>query len=652
MEERKRFFSEARGGRDFNQKAGKKIDSTKDEWRASLFTIFINNLSRRIAKRALWEAFSQYGRVVDVFINFQSRKSYTYAFVRYRLELEGRRAIAEGNNRRIDGCIISVKKTSFGWKERKKKSSFSNKLPWTGEGKRKVSEFKVRDNRSYKEVLVGDKGISDLAVPLDNRSVDKADGNDTGSDITPLDKALIEYPIVVDFIFEAQENDIKWLEKVVIGRLKDTMTLAGVRKALDANNISCLLWNERFFKALVVQWGSYIRADYSTMNKERLDVARILVRVKSKLIIPSIVTIRLNGISVKIVVSIEEDNMQDSGIIRDSGGAMESATCMSKDQALKWKMNSPREDVAWETVELSEVGDSCSNAEFSLMLTEEELVGTSKQLEAHVTKNVMVNNFLRSDVVMTDEGAIVLNDNVAQNEWAVQIVNDLELQEGKGYCSGPSVMELSGPITYIQPIRDDMRIVTWNVRGLGRKEKQRAVRKLLRKGCGIGNVYAPKVDSQRATFWEELSDAMKQWKVPWCLVAISMWLDRFLLSGDFFGKFPCLIQKLWPRSLSNHFPLSIGEESDNWGPKPLKFFNHWLEDSKYNAVVLEAWNRLQREQTIGGSIWCKLREIKKAVKEWYSSEGVADGPFSNKKVRGRYTCFGEPKWSSMEGSKE
>lgn len=34
-------------------------------------------------------------------------------------------------------------------------------------------------------------------------------------------------------------------------------------------------------------------------------------------------------------------------------------------------------------------------------------------------------------------------------------------------------------------------------------------------------------------------------------------LDRFLLIEDFLAKFPDVVQKLWPRSLFDHCPISL-----------------------------------------------------------------------------------------------
>ena len=41
----------------------------KYDWRSNLHSAFVDNLSLRVSKGALWDAFCEYGRVVDVYIH-------------------------------------------------------------------------------------------------------------------------------------------------------------------------------------------------------------------------------------------------------------------------------------------------------------------------------------------------------------------------------------------------------------------------------------------------------------------------------------------------------------------------------------------------------------------------------------------------------
>ncbi|XVE52249.1 hypothetical protein DITRI_Ditri02bG0108000 [Diplodiscus trichospermus] len=95
----------------------------RSDWRASLFSIFVDRLSRRVSIEALWKAFGEYGKVMDVFIPFHDsgnrERNTTFAFVRYKQKSEMLKAIEEGNMRRIDGWFIRVKEASYSWRARR-----------------------------------------------------------------------------------------------------------------------------------------------------------------------------------------------------------------------------------------------------------------------------------------------------------------------------------------------------------------------------------------------------------------------------------------------------------------------------------------------------------------------------------------------------
>ncbi|XVE81147.1 hypothetical protein DITRI_Ditri15bG0039300 [Diplodiscus trichospermus] len=46
------------------------------DWRARLHTVFVDNLSRRVSRSAIWEVFNKYGRVFDVLISRSTKGRY------------------------------------------------------------------------------------------------------------------------------------------------------------------------------------------------------------------------------------------------------------------------------------------------------------------------------------------------------------------------------------------------------------------------------------------------------------------------------------------------------------------------------------------------------------------------------------------------
>ncbi|XVE52570.1 hypothetical protein DITRI_Ditri02bG0132100 [Diplodiscus trichospermus] len=165
------------------------------DWRESLFTVFVSNLSKRDSRRALREAFSAYGRVVDVFILFQGTRPTTYASVRYKHESEMKNAIVFGRNRRIDGLVINVKKTDYGWKDRRKIFHIKTGSRRTADRSINLHLYEKKDSRLYKDV--------------------------------EWDKFF-----EVNYNVEIPEEDLEWLSRSVVGRLQDEMTIK-----MDANQI-------------------------------------------------------------------------------------------------------------------------------------------------------------------------------------------------------------------------------------------------------------------------------------------------------------------------------------------------------------------------------------------------------------------------------
>ena len=66
------------------------------------------------------------------------------------------------------------------------------------------------------------------------------------------------------------------------------------------------VWHEIFFVYLGNNWGSFVSLDDDTFNRRRFDIARMLVLMESRLRIPSPVTVKVKGISLKILISVEQ----------------------------------------------------------------------------------------------------------------------------------------------------------------------------------------------------------------------------------------------------------------------------------------------------------------------------------------------------------
>lgn len=64
-------------------------------------------------------------------------------------------------------------------------------------------------------------------------------------------------------------------------------------------------------------------------------------------------------------------------------------------------------------------------------------------------------------------------------------------------------------------------------------------------------------------------------------------LDRFLSSEAWVTLFPNCIQAALPRSLSDHCPILLTIDEENWGPKPLRMLKCWADIPGYADFVKE-----------------------------------------------------------------
>ena len=52
-----------------------------------------------------------------------------------------------------------------------------------------------------------------------------------------------------------------------------------------------------------------------------------------------------------------------------------------------------------------------------------------------------------------------------------------------------------------------------------------------------------------------------------------------------------MIQRGLPSCLSDHCPIMLGESGIDWGPKPFRFQNIWVEDKDLLASVRDEWKK-------------------------------------------------------------
>jgi len=81
------------------------------------------------------------------------------------------------------------------------------------------------------------------------------------------------------------------------------------------------------------------------------------------------------------------------------------------------------------------------------------------------------------------------------------------------------------------------------------------------------------------------------------------------------------MQLALPRGLSDHCPLVLSIDDENWGPRPLRMLKCWESFSGYNNFVRDRdkWSSFQVEGWGGYVLKEKLKLLKVALKEWHQS---------------------------------
>ncbi|XP_039031854.1 serine/arginine-rich splicing factor 8-like [Hibiscus syriacus] len=147
------------------EKVGERERFSVGQFSGEEWTVFVDNLSKRVTRKTLKEIFHQQGSVVRVYIPNYSNKpnyrNYTFAFVQLANEDGLLKAIANINGIWIDGKKISVGVAKY-QKKRLKQAGRSNDSKevdkWkkdTHRSRRAGSESysRLRDERSYKDAL-------------------------------------------------------------------------------------------------------------------------------------------------------------------------------------------------------------------------------------------------------------------------------------------------------------------------------------------------------------------------------------------------------------------------------------------------------------------------------------------------------------------
>ncbi|MCI22800.1 cysteine-rich receptor-like protein kinase, partial [Trifolium medium] len=96
-------------------------------------------------------------------------------------------------------------------------------------------------------------------------------------------------------------------------------------------------------------------------------------------------------------------------------------------------------------------------------------------------------------------------------------------------------------------------------------------------------------------------------------------LDRFLLSEEWCLTWSNFKKVAKLRGLSDHCPLVLSANEEDWGPRPSRMLKCWKDVHGYNLFVREKWNSFQVDGWGGYVLKEKLKMIKAALKDLHKA---------------------------------
>ncbi|XP_035845293.1 uncharacterized protein LOC118491546 [Helianthus annuus] len=93
-------------------------------------------------------------------------------------------------------------------------------------------------------------------------------------------------------------------------------------------------------------------------------------------------------------------------------------------------------------------------------------------------------------------------------------------------------------------------------------------------------------------------------------------IDRFLVCSEFFNRWPNATFRALPANYSDHGPILLVTQLRNFGAKPFRVFNSWLEKEGYKEAVEKSLEGFDFVGPSDSSLIQKMATIRKGIKSW------------------------------------
>jgi len=94
-------------------------------------------------------------------------------------------------------------------------------------------------------------------------------------------------------------------------------------------------------------------------------------------------------------------------------------------------------------------------------------------------------------------------------------------------------------------------------------------------------------------------------------------LDRALVTAEWLNKWPSSSQFILNRNFSDHCPILLISKNVDWGPKPFRIFDCWLQEKSFRDAVTSCWSQVSTRGWGGFVLKEKIKHLKQKLKLWH-----------------------------------
>ncbi|XP_058777029.1 uncharacterized protein LOC131651377 [Vicia villosa] len=131
--------------------------------------------------------------------------------------------------------------------------------------------------------------------------------------------------------------------------------------------------------------------------------------------------------------------------------------------------------------------------------------------------------------------------------------------------------------------------------------------------------------SQEASEFNDFIELMEVEDLPtgerifsWCRGGMKVMsrIDRFLLSVGFIELISAESQEIGEKDISDHSPVWLKCNKTNWGPKPFRSLDYWLDHPQLVSFVSDEWGKMEVSGSCAFVIKEKLKVLRERLRWW------------------------------------